>query len=245
MPFLLPPIVIQVLLVIHVVKTGRERYWIYILLFVPVAGGIAYLLIELLPEFLSDSNVRNAKQSITRIVNPGRELTELEARTRRSATVSNMTELANAYLGQGRNDEAIELYERCLAGPFANDPELILNLARAHARSARPHEALEVLAKLDGAPAATRPETLILAARVHDELGNTDEAGEAFRRASEVGAGLEYAYWHGEFLLRSGKRNEAYDVFNEMIESYKAMPSFARKTNRQWINLVEQAMKVR
>jgi len=42
---------VQIALVVHVLKTGRNRYWIMMLLFMPLIGGIAYLVIELLPEF--------------------------------------------------------------------------------------------------------------------------------------------------------------------------------------------------
>lgn len=34
----------------HAVKTGRAQYWLYILLFMPLVGPLAYVLIELVPE---------------------------------------------------------------------------------------------------------------------------------------------------------------------------------------------------
>ena len=42
---------IQLALIIHVLKTGRSRYWILMLLFMPAIGGLAYLVIEIIPEF--------------------------------------------------------------------------------------------------------------------------------------------------------------------------------------------------
>ncbi len=238
-------ILVQALFIIHVFKTGRERYWIYILLFLPVAGGIAYFVVEILPDLLGNRNVRNAGRTITRMVNPGKELTELEERARRTPTVSNMTALANFYLDAGRRDEAIDLYHKCLVGPFSNDPEIILNLARAYSQSGNPQQAAETLEKLAGSPALDKPEALLLSARVQDKLGNREAASGFYRRAAEVGSGLEYSYWYAEYQLRTGNTVDAYEIFNDMVDAYKDMPSFSRKTNRQWIALVENAMKAR
>ena len=44
---------IQLLLIIHVLKTGRDRYWIWLLLFLPLIGGVAYLVVEIIPEYSS------------------------------------------------------------------------------------------------------------------------------------------------------------------------------------------------
>src|SRR5688572_1932097 len=43
--------VLQLALIIHVYKTGRPFWWIYILFIAPAIGGIAYLLLELLPDW--------------------------------------------------------------------------------------------------------------------------------------------------------------------------------------------------
>ena len=41
---------IQIALIIHVLKTGASRFWILILIFMPLIGGLAYFVIELLPQ---------------------------------------------------------------------------------------------------------------------------------------------------------------------------------------------------
>ena len=40
---------VQLALIVHVFKTGRPFWWLWILLIAPVIGGIAYVLVELLP----------------------------------------------------------------------------------------------------------------------------------------------------------------------------------------------------
>ncbi|MEJ0008406.1 MAG: hypothetical protein WDM77_19110 [Steroidobacteraceae bacterium] len=48
--YLALPIILEVLLVIHVLKTGRNTLWIWLIIFLPMAGGIAYVIVELIPE---------------------------------------------------------------------------------------------------------------------------------------------------------------------------------------------------
>jgi len=58
---------IQILLIIHVLKTGRDRYWIWLLLFLPLIGGIAYLVVEIIPEFSSGiTGQRTRRPSVRR-----------------------------------------------------------------------------------------------------------------------------------------------------------------------------------
>ena len=49
MPLFILSILIQVALVIHIVKTGRSTTWIWIVVMLPVAGSIAYFVLEGLP----------------------------------------------------------------------------------------------------------------------------------------------------------------------------------------------------
>jgi len=50
MPLLILSGIIQLALVVHVLKTGRNTYWIWLILMVPFIGAAAYLIIEIGPE---------------------------------------------------------------------------------------------------------------------------------------------------------------------------------------------------
>ena len=74
MPLFILSIIMQVALVLHIVKTGRNTTWIWIVVMLPLAGSIAYLVVELLPDFFGSRAGRNATRSIPKVVNPNREL---------------------------------------------------------------------------------------------------------------------------------------------------------------------------
>ena len=50
MAFLILSIAIQVLLIVHVIKTGRNTIWIWVLALLSLPGAIAYIAVELLPD---------------------------------------------------------------------------------------------------------------------------------------------------------------------------------------------------
>ena len=98
--FSLIPLILDVILIVHVFRTGRERFWVFIIVFIPLAGCIAYVIVESLPGLIHG---REAFGSIVRqhgAITDDRELLcyamTLEARYRYSSFLKKT----------GRNDDA-------------------------------------------------------------------------------------------------------------------------------------------
>ena len=51
--------ILQVALIVHVIKTDRPYYWIFIIM-MPGIGALAYIIVELMPEFLDSWQGRRA-----------------------------------------------------------------------------------------------------------------------------------------------------------------------------------------
>src|SRR5215471_18246695 len=51
MPFYIISILLPVIALVHLVRTGRNMMWITVIVFLPVAGPIAYFIAEMLPSF--------------------------------------------------------------------------------------------------------------------------------------------------------------------------------------------------
>jgi hypothetical protein len=61
---------IDITLVVHAAKTGRFSPWAYIILMIPVAGAIAYVVVELIPEWLGSYQGQHARRRVGRALNP-------------------------------------------------------------------------------------------------------------------------------------------------------------------------------
>lgn len=131
MIFALVPYILQLALIIHCIKTNKPFYWIYLIIFIPYVGGVAYLLVELLPALLNSRQLRQTGQSIVRTFNPSVTIKKLEEQLENQDTVSNRTALAQAYIKAQQYDKAVPLLRSCLSGPFADDRATLLLLAQA------------------------------------------------------------------------------------------------------------------
>lgn len=98
MPYFILSLIIQVGLVVHVLKTGRNMSWIFILLFFPLVGTLAYLIVELLPEFSNSRGAHQARRKLSRTIDPDRELRQATQQLAVADTVKNAIALAEQYL---------------------------------------------------------------------------------------------------------------------------------------------------
>ena len=121
---------IQILLVIHVLKTGRNRYWIWLLLFLPLIGGVAYLVVEIIPEFSSGITGQRTRRGVRNLIDPGADVRARAAAWEQSSNADNGRHYAQALLAADRAVEAEKILDQVLDGFFKTDPALMLLKAR-------------------------------------------------------------------------------------------------------------------
>jgi hypothetical protein len=124
-------IAVQVGLIVHVIKTGRNMLWIWALALLPLVGAIAYVAVELLPELVGGRTARRAKSGMQRMIDPDRALRRASAEVEISGNVDARRRLAEEHLARGQYDAAIEVCQGGLRGIFEHDRSLLLGLARA------------------------------------------------------------------------------------------------------------------
>ena len=88
-------LVLMVAFVVHIVKTGRSTIWIWIVIMLPFAGALAYLIVELLPELMNSRTGRTAAKKVDATINPHRTLKQATQQYTLTDTVENTLQLAN------------------------------------------------------------------------------------------------------------------------------------------------------
>lgn len=122
---------INVALVVHTVKTGRFWPWAYVILMIPVAGAIAYVVVELVPEWLGTHKAQTARRRIGKALNPEKTYRALQDQVDIADTIANRDALAQECLALGKFAEAETQYEAILAQPLGDDPRFALGRAQA------------------------------------------------------------------------------------------------------------------
>jgi hypothetical protein len=181
------PIAIQVVSVIHIMRTGRDRTWIYVVVFLPLVGSIAYFIVEILPDLISGRSARKVRTEVARIVNPGGKLRGLQTRLDFSPTVENRMALAKACAETGEYVKAAELYRDCLDGIYKDDPHIMSRLSRSLQSSGENAQAREWFEKLLAQRGSFDEDRDRLAyAMTLDALGDEEKAEAATKAVSAV-----------------------------------------------------------
>jgi hypothetical protein len=93
-------IAFQVFCIVDVIRRGRSTIWIMALVFLPLASGIAYFIVEILPGLQGNRHVRVARQKIVDKMDPERELRAAQQALDVADTMANRIRVAwAAYRG--------------------------------------------------------------------------------------------------------------------------------------------------
>ena len=235
---------IQIGLIVHVLRTGRSMYWVFILIIAPGIGGLAYLIVELLPDLMHNRRARGAVRGITKTLNPGAELRHRQRAHQLSGSVDTTRHLASELIESGHYVEAIEHYESALAGLYEHDPDLMLGLASAQFGSEQYEDARTTMELLiEKNPDFRSPEGHMLFARAVEACGDDDKALDEYNAVASYYAGAEARLRYGLILERLGNEKAARSQFEEIVTTADLAPPHYRKAQREWIGEAKNGIK--
>lgn len=232
-------VALQVICVIHCIRKGTKTQWIWLIVFVPVVGSIAYIFIEM----FSGREIHQVQSGIGSLINPAGSIRKLEENLRFSDTFNNRMALANAYLGTGQTDKAVELYESCYTGAFTENEDLLKQLVIAYSIQKRYKEVLPMAQKLYKTPQFARSQAHLLYAIALEHTGNATQAEKEFRLMNVRYSHFEPRYQYGLFLQRARRHEEARDVFAGMIDESAHLNARERSSNRVWFTKAKEALR--
>jgi hypothetical protein len=244
MPFFLATLVIQVALVVHVLRTGRSMYWAFIIFFLPAVGAIAYVIVELLPEWSNSYQARKAFRGVKRALDTDGDLRRRQQQHKLSGSIEATRQLARELTGRGLYAEAIEHYEAALTGLYEHDPDLLLGLAEAQFASREYDEAkatLELLKQEN--PDYRSPDGHLLYARSLEESGDIEAAEGAYESVIGYFAGAEARLRYARLLEREGQTGDALEQYEDIVASAELAPRHYRQAQKQWVAEAKEAVR--
>jgi hypothetical protein len=243
MLYLIVSVAIQVALVIHVIRTGRNSLWIWAIALIPFAGPIAYILAELLPDLLRSRTAQRASAAVRRSLDPHRDLRRYSSEVKVSGNIDSRRRYAEELTVHGQYDAAIEAYQGALNGLYEHDPQLLQGLARAQFGKSDFTAARATLDRLIAQnPDYKSADGHLLYARALEGEGNLDKALEEYRVLAGYYPGAEARVRYGQLLKRRGDADGAHRVLNELLESAQLAPAHYRKAQREWLDLARREL---
>jgi len=235
-------VLVAIFFAIHVVRSGQQMYWLFILFAFPMLGSIVYFVAVYLPDSRLERGARKVVASAAKALDPGRELRDARAAFEYTPTAQNQMRLAAALLDAGQPEEAATNYEACLKGPFATDLDIRWGAAQAWLASGRAGQAAMQLQAIRAQDPSFRAEAISLAlARALGDSGRPAEARAEFESAlarfGSFEARAEFAIW----ATQTGERELAARLQTEIEQVMARWNRHTRELNQGTLQRLRRA----
>ncbi|MFS0735678.1 tetratricopeptide repeat protein [Sphingomonas sp. 1P06PA] len=243
MPFLILSIAIQVALIIHVVRNGRNQLWILAIALLPVAGSLAYLILEILPGLRHQRHVRTLSAAAGKAIDPERELRAARDALEVAETAANEARVGDALAALDRPGEAIRHYRAAIARSPGQDRGLSVKLARCLLDSGDAVGALALMEALPpaGTPSAADRESLVRARALH-AADRREEAATLYADIATRLPGDEARCLQAALLIEMGRKADALAVLEEVERREKRLDRLARAEHRAMYDWAQTAL---
>lgn len=229
-------IIFQVYFASHSIRTGKDRYWIFIIICFPGIGCLLYFFTEYLPELQYNARIRKSRTP----KNPVKRIKVLKDQLELTPSIYNKTALAEAYVYAGQYENAISLYDSCLA-ERRNDTTLIEGMSIAYFFKGdleNAYKYLKHLKKLRGEDKHDKFD--LLYARTLELMNNTEQALNAYESISKGFSGEEARVRYALLLKQTGKQKEANEQLSIVLKNARLAQKFYKKTQKPWIKIAQK-----
>jgi len=236
-------LIIQVALVVHIIKTGRPTIWIWVVVLLPMAGSIAYLIVEILPELMGTKTGRRTISNISKTINPNKNLHRASLDLQRADTVENNLSLADEYLARGQFADAKALYEKCLRGVHSTDPKILTGLAKAQFGLENYSQCKQVLDTLIAEnPNFKNEDCHLLYARSLELSGDLAAAEHEYETLANYFSGPEAKYRYAVLCKKIGKNDLAKSLLNEILATFRLSGKHYEYLHKEWLKKTREEL---
>jgi hypothetical protein len=242
-PYLLGGLVLawQVACGIHVVRTGRQLYWLWIIIIAPFLGSLIYTLVEMGPEIMRSRQAATAHAKAVSIIDPDRRLRALMDELDTVETAQNKHAVAEEYMRRNEPQKALPLLQSAATGLYSDDPMILMTLAQAQFGCGRFQETTATLDHLkEKNPKFENADGHLLYARSLEAQGRNGEARGEYAAVINYFPGAEARVRYGLFLQQQGDPAEAKRVFQEVVRSFEKAGKVFIRDQREWYDIAKR-----
>ena len=233
----------SVLCGIHVLRTGREMFWLWLFIIGPLIAPAFYLFAVLIPEWMGGRTARGLGRATQQALDPDRDYRNAMRALEETPTIGNRMKVAQAAAALGRWDDAEAQWAQCVDSHWAEDPAVLMGHANALLELGRYQEALARLEQLKklGREGET-PVVALAFARAYEGLGRNQEADDAYRFAADRVPGLEAGGRYVAFMAKAGRREDAEIGLAELDRRLTKIAPPLRAEARVWRDIAAKAL---
>ena len=237
-------IALQIACAIHCARTGRSGVWVMVIIFAPVLGSLAYVVMEVLPNSGVPRTMHKARVKAAAKLDPDKPIRQAREALETADTAANRVALADALADRGLWDEAIRHYEQGeLKAPGGADRAIRLKLIRALFEAGRMKQARDMLEKLESSSVRSdNDRASLLLARMLEQEGESERALALYADVGVRLPGAEAQCREAGLLLQLGRRSEAAASLAEVEKRAKRMDKGERVKDREMYDWASETL---
>jgi hypothetical protein len=226
------PVVLDLLCIIHIYRTGRPMWWYLVIVGFPVIGAVAYLLFEVLP----NAGGSRVTKRVIKVIDPAADLKERIREVERCGSIANQVALADELVNTGPFDDAIGRYRACLVGQHEQDLSLMFGLAEAYFHKRDADNAIAWLDKvITLEPWFRSGDAKLMRARALAGAGRGNEALAQYEAILDHYPGEEARCRYAALLASLSRMDAAERVVQEAEKRCSLNGRLYARDNREWI----------
>ena len=212
---------------VHFIRRRPDTFWLWIIIIGGPIGAAVYIFMEVLPDLrlLGDTFQH---------FNRGKRIKELSSLVKDNPPAGNYEELADMYFDDKKFSQARECYDRAISSrtdslhPFYRRGICEIELRDFPAAVKDLEGVVTKDPKYDFQRAAA------LLAHAYANTGKPDQAAELFAAVSETSTASETYYNYAQFLQSQGRKEEAKQWAQKLLDKKYSMPAYLRRRERPW-----------
>ncbi len=208
----------------HAYKNDNQQKWFWIIIFIPLIGCLIYLY----ENFYSRPNINNITEGVKGLVYNNYAVEKLEKEVKYSETITNKTNLADAYLERGRYDEALNLYENCKKGYNDKNPDLMRKMVQAYFLKKNYNKVIELGQHLDAVKTIGDSGDKIAYAWALYFTGETAKAEQKFKQLDAKFANFPARIEYAKFLIETNRPDDAKKILHAIIDEHNGMDNYEK-----------------
>lgn len=232
-------LILQGICAFHSIRNGTQSKWIWIIVFLPFIGSVAYIFTEIIQK----RHVDGLQNSVSGLINPIGRISDLEKQFKLSGTFNHRVALADAYMHAGMFDKAVETYEPGLTGVFEDNEHVIRQLLVAYFQLERYEDVIRMTPRIYKTLDFSKSHSNLVYALALEKTGKTEQAEKEFKAMNHRFSNFEQRFEYGQFLIRQNKKKEAAHLYQEIVNEAEQMNRSEKGNSRQWIDKSYQQLK--
>ena len=234
---------IAVCFAIHVIRSGQNMYWLWILFVFPFLGSVVYFFAIYLPRSRLEYAMKQRGESLFKLLNPTKELKLAKKDYETTPSVKNLLRIGQAQMQLNQNAQASATLGECVKQSFGKDADVLLIAAQAKVKNNEPDGALQYLREVRTLNSKYKTaEVSLVAAHILSLTGQKEKAQEQYEYLiREFGGDITYKLKYAIWLADNGLWTRANELKADIEQHIKYWPKHARMLHKDYLKSMKTA----